>query len=245
MLSTALPDCSAEWALFLDFDGTLVDIAPTPDAVVMQCAVRDALGLLFRRDGGALAVVSGRPITELDHFMRPLRLPAAGVHGQELRLAEAGACESGPALELSAIKAVMEALAVSHPGVMIEDKGSALALHVRARPQAAADCREHLARAVAGDPDLVLLEGHAVFEVKAAAVNKGVAVRRFMAVPPFQGRRPLFVGDDRTDEDGIAAAQQLGGIGVKIGDQPSVAKLRLGDASTFRSWLIAQAGQAA
>ncbi len=240
MQPPALPDSAAGWALFLDFDGTLVDIAPRPDAVVLEGPLREALARLTGQCGLALAIVSGRPIAEIDRFLEPLVLPIAGVHGQEMRLADGRRIEAAPDLDLAPVRDAMRALAASHPALLVEDKGHALALHTRAAPELAPLCRDRLQALVANDPDLLLLEGHCVFEVKAAEVDKGVAVRRFMAEPPFRGRRPLFAGDDRTDEDGIRVAQELGGLGVRIGGSETQALLKLKEARQLRSWLLAQ-----
>lgn len=241
MLPSALPSNSADWAFFFDFDGTLVDIAPTPDAVALEPALRGALEVLARRSQGALAIVSGRPLAELDCFLAPLSLPAAGVHGQELRFADGSRSDLSPNIDLAQLRAAMRDLGQRHRELLLEDKGYALALHTRARPELAPDCLAVLAPLVAADPALTLLQGHCVFEVKAAAIDKGHAVRRFMDQPPFRGRRPLFVGDDRTDEDGIAVAQALGGLGVRIGQGETGARLRLERPEPFRDWLLAQA----
>ncbi len=241
MLPSALPSNSAGWAFFFDFDGTLVDIAPTPDAVALDPALRGALGVLAQRCAGALAIVSGRPIVELDRFLAPLTFPAAGVHGQELRFADGSRSDFSPSIDLTAMRAAMQDLRGRYPELLLEDKGYALALHTRARPALAPDCLAVLIPLVEADPGLTLLQGHCVFEVKAAGIDKGHAVRRFMEQPPFHGRRPLFVGDDRTDEDGIAVAQALGGLGVKIGQGETRARLRLQSPERFRDWLLAQA----
>lgn len=243
MQPAVLPSSSANWALFFDFDGTLVDIAPTPDAVVLDPALRKALSFLAQRSAGALAIVSGRPIAELDHFLRPLTLPSAGVHGQEIRKADGSRSDNAANTELSPLRAAMQDLHARHPALLIEDKGYALALHTRARPDLAPACLAALSPLVDADPALTLLQGHCVFEVKAAGIDKGLAVRQFMSEMPFQGRRPLFVGDDRTDEDGILVAQELGGLGVKIGQGETQARLRLACPKPFRDWVLAQAAK--
>ncbi len=236
-----LPESLADWALFLDFDGTLVDIAPTPDAVVLEPSLHSALGDLAGQLDGALAIVSGRPIAELDHFLAPLRLAAAGVHGQEMRAADGSRKDLSPDLDFAALRQAVDSLTGRHPALLLEDKGYALALHTRAAPELAAECLAILAPLVEADPALALLKGHCVFEIKAAGVDKGLALRRFMQEPPFAGRKPLFVGDDTTDEDGIAAAQALGGLGVRIGAATSGATVKLESPGPFRQWLMDQA----
>ena len=237
----SLPEDMSDWALFLDFDGTLVDIAPTPDAVVLESPIKAALGSVAARCDQALALVSGRPIAELDTFLAPLELAAAGVHGQELRLADGCREDSNLSTDLSRLRSIMLEIERNNAGVLVEDKGHALALHTRARPDLAERCHQSLLALVAENDDLCLLEGHCVLEVKAKGIHKGTAVRRLMTTPPFLGLRPLFVGDDCTDEDGIKAVQELGGLGVRIGPPPSVAAIRLERAEDFRDWLVRQA----
>ncbi|GAB5469790.1 MAG: trehalose-phosphatase [Rhodospirillales bacterium] len=235
------PPLARDSALFLDFDGTLVDIAPTPEEVVLEAGLREALAALSAAHDGALALVSGRPIAALDAHLAPLVTAAAGVHGLELRFPD-GHCESLEAsADLTQIKTAMEHLVAANPGLRLEEKRGALGLHTRARPELEAACRARIAPLVAAEPGLTLLEGLCILEVKTASVNKGTALRRFMEDPPFRGRRPVFAGDDVTDEDAIRATQDLGGIAVKIGDQPSAARYRLPSAQAFRHWLLQQA----
>lgn len=243
MTDRALPQLGGDVALFLDFDGTLVEIAPRPEAVVLEPEVREALARLYASRSGAVAIVSGRPIADLDAILSPLRLPVAGVHGLELRLADGRILQEDGGGDLVPLLREMQALIAAEPELWLEEKPGALALHTRARPDLEAACRQRLEPLVRADPGLTLLHGHRILEVKGAKVSKGTAVARFMAEPPFAERWPLFVGDDVTDEDGILAAQRLGGLGLKIGSQESAAKLRLDDGASFRAWLIAQAWQ--
>jgi trehalose 6-phosphate phosphatase len=233
------PALQAGDALFLDFDGTLADIAPRPDAVRVADGLANTLLRLHERLGGALAIVSGRPIEELDRQLAPLRLPAAGVHGMERRDAQglqhrlvAG---GEPALERVADAA--EALAARHRGLLVERKPGAVALHFRLAPELEALCIETMRAAVAGDAALALLHGKAVIEAKPTLAGKGRAIAAFMTEAPFAGRRPVFAGDDVTDEAGFEVALALGGDAVKVGDGATAASFRLADPSAVQVWL--------
>jgi trehalose 6-phosphate phosphatase len=221
-LDTLRPDC----ALFLDFDGTLVDIAAEPDAVVVPSSLVPALSALQRYLGGAVAVVSGRPIREIDQFLSPIRLPVAGVHGAERRTA-VGALERARALPLATVEQAARALAARHAGLLVEHKQSSIALHYRQAPHLEAECLDAMQSAVDRSPGLTLLRGKMVAEAKPAEASKGGAIEAFLREAPFAGRTPVFIGDDVTDEAGFAAVQRLGGLGVKVGDGPTVAWQRL------------------
>ncbi|MED5619426.1 trehalose-phosphatase [Ideonella sp. BN130291] len=234
------PPLNDDHALFLDFDGTLVDIAPSPDRIVVDPALTHALARLSERLGGALAIISGRPIAELDRWLAPLTLPAAGIHGAERRRA-AGTVERLPTTALDAIATRAEALAATHPGLRVERKGAAVALHYREAPQWEAACREAITQALAGAPGLQLLDGKMVLEVLPRGVSKGHAIEAFLAEPPFAGRQPLFLGDDVTDEAGFEVVQRLGGVAVKVGPGPTIAAQRIDGAAAVRRWLLAAA----
>lgn len=226
------PDC----ALFLDFDGTLVDIAPLPSQVVVTPALCAALAALQVRLGGRLAVISGRPIAELDTLLAPLVLPAAGVHGMERRGAD-GVLRRLPPPDFSGVRARALALAARHPGLWVEEKHGALALHCRQAPELYALCSAQLGAAVRESAGLVLMEGKMIVEVKAAGVSKGTAIREFLTEAPFRGYRPLFVGDDTTDEAGFDYVQGIDGIGLKVGPGPSMARCRIASAEDLRAAL--------
>lgn len=213
-------------ALFLDFDGTLVELAPEPGAVEVPAGLLPTLAGLHRLLGGALAVVSGRPIDEIDRFLAPLRLPAAGVHGAQRRTA-AQAVLHAPSVPLGRAAQAAADLARQHHGLRVEHKGSSVALHYRQLPQAEALCIAAMQAAVDASPGLALLRGKMVVEAKPAAVGKDQAIAAFLREPPFAGRTPVFAGDDVTDEPGFATVQRLGGLGVKVGDGASVAAQRL------------------
>lgn len=225
-------------ALFLDFDGTLVAIAATPDAITVPPDLPDRLTRLAQAFNGALATVTGRPIEQIDTFLHPYRGLAAGVHGQQMRLDPDGPVQVRPDPPgLADLCAQIEAFAAQHSGVQVERKPGAVGLHYRGAPEAEAACSAAMERAMAGLPGLTLLRGKMVLEARASDAHKGAAVERLMALPVCAGRAPVFVGDDRTDEDGFAACQRLGGFAVKIGPEDSGADYRLADEAAVQAWL--------
>jgi trehalose 6-phosphate phosphatase len=225
-------------AVFLDFDGTLVDLAPTPDGVRLEAGVVEALALLAERHGGALALVSGRPVAQIDAMLAPLSLPVAGVHGVERRGAD-GALHVAATPDVSSVLARARALAAMHPGLLVEHKRGAVALHYRLAPELEQLCLQEMTAAVQACPGVLLLHGKMVLEAKPAATDKGGAIAAFMRESPFAGRRPVFAGDDTTDEAGFAFVQQVGGQGVKVGKGPSAATLRLASPGALRAALLA------
>jgi trehalose 6-phosphate phosphatase len=205
-------------ALLFDVDGTLIDIAPRPDAVVVPDDLRQLLARLAKATDGALALVSGRPIADLDRLFAPLVLPAIGGHGAEMRRTPGQAVEASAPLP-EALRRELAAARAVDPGILIEDKSYSLALHYRAAPQAQTRLRRHIDRVCAKFPGeaLEVLPGKALFEVKRPGISKGEAVGRLMARAPFAGRRPVFVGDDVTDESVFAQLPALGGVGFAVG----------------------------
>jgi len=240
MTTAALPAPRRDWALFLDFDGTLVEIAESPDAVRTEHHLLETLMTLSDKLGGALAIVSGRPVAEIDGHLDHARIAAAGLHGLEMRLKSGAPVRKLDATALdSRIIAELRTVADAHEGLLLEDKGAAVALHYRNRPDLEALCLEAAEAAVAGRPALGLLRGKMVVEIKSASSDKGRAVRRFMDTAPFAGRKPVFVGDDVTDEDGFRAASALGGFGIKVGEGETVARWRIDSVAEFLRWLAA------
>lgn len=224
--------------LFLDFDGTLVDIAATPEAVELPHGLVPLLAELQTLLGGALALVSGRQIDTLDHFLAPLRLPSAGEHGAQRRDAQGRVHEQAPP-DLRAVLAAANALAARHAGLQVERKQAAIALHYRQAPHLEALCRDALADAVDSDPSVELLHGKCVVEIKPAGANKGLAIGAFLREAPFTGRRPFFAGDDTTDESGFAVVQAHGGLGLKVGAGATQARGRLASPQGVLGWLRA------
>lgn len=231
----------AQSALFLDFDGTLVEIASRPDGVVVPAELPALLDALRDSLDGALAVVSGRRIAELDRLLSPARFAAAGVHGAEWREPGSEAVrvvgEPLPDELRRRFQAAFERLQARWPGLLAEDKGSSLAVHYRLAPDAEAAVQAALDELTI-EPRWQILGGHQVLEIKCSAVNKGIAVRDFMQGPAFTGHRPIYVGDDRTDTDGLAVAVELGGEGIVVGDLAApAARFALTDPAAVRAWL--------
>jgi trehalose 6-phosphate phosphatase len=234
------------WAYFLDFDGTLVELAVTPSTVQVHDAVRRGLRDLWRRSGGAVALVSGRSVASVDALLAPLRLPVAGQHGSELRidLARPPERRAVPAPLTPGERALLQAGARRFPGVLLEDKGAGVALHYRRAPEAAEACHQLALQLAAAAPGARSVQpGKMVVELKLAPAHKGEAVRRLMQSAPFAGRRPVFVGDDATDEDGFRAVLALGGLAVRVGeDTPdSAASHALPDSAAVLQWLASVA----
>jgi len=224
-------------ALFLDFDGTLVEIAATPDAVAVAPGLTATLARLAERLGGALAVVSGRPVAAIDGFLAPLHLPVSGLHGLETRYAPGAPVErAAPVPNMVALRGALAREPFPH-GVLVEDKDVTIAVHYRLAPHAEDLVRRRIATLTAGADDLAVLHGKMVVEVKPRGASKGTAVAALMAAPPFAGRVPVFVGDDVTDEDGFAGAEALGGFGIKVGPGPTRARERLPSVTAVQGWL--------
>ena len=227
-------------ALFLDFDGTLVPIAPRPQDVHVAPWLVPTLRQVQHALGGALALLSGRPLEQLDGLLKPLQLAAAGVHGVQRRASD-GRRWVHAAEPPAAIARAVHALAQHHPELLIEKKPSSLAVHYRAAPELEPICRTTLVAALQGQTAWVLLVGHAVFEIKPRGLNKASALRAFLAEPPFAGRVPIVVGDDVTDEDAFAAALEAGGHAIKVGPGTTIARSRLADPPAVCRWLTASA----
>ncbi len=223
-------------ALFLDFDGTLVDIADQPHDVEVPANLVATLATLKDYLGGAVAVISGRPISQIDAFLAPLQLPVAGVHGTERRRAT-GELHLLPTHSLDRIEQAARALASQHSGLLVEGKRGSIALHYRQAPELQELCLATLQAAVQESPGVTLLQGKMVVEAKPSGASKGGAIEEFMREPPFAGRTPLFVGDDITDEVGFSSVQRMGGLGVKVGEGSSVAWQRIATPEQFRQQL--------
>lgn len=223
-------------ALFLDFDGTLADLAPRPELVQVEADLVDILRTLYQALDGALAIISGRPVAELDHFLAPLRLPTAGVHGAEFRN-HGESIVQVPAPALGALEPHLEALARHYPGVRLERKSVAIAVHYRDVPQVETLVRDAVAALLRDAEGLEALPGKMVVEIKPAGIDKGGAITSFMRAPPFANRVPLFAGDDQTDEAGFAMVRGMGGIGVLVGERESLASHAVPNPPALRSWL--------
>jgi len=234
-----LPELRADWAFFLDVDGTLLDYAPTPHSVRVDERTRALLERVQRFSDGALALISGRSAADLDRLFGPLTTALAGQHGVERRDA-AGAWHRHDLPEdgVRAASKQLAALAANHLGLVFEDKGLNLAMHYRLAPSLGGEV-ERVIRGLAQGlgPQFEVQGGKMIWEIKPSGRDKGKSVLEFMREPPFAGRTALFVGDDVTDESAFEAVNRLGGASVKVGPGESAARFRLADAEGVRRWL--------
>jgi trehalose 6-phosphate phosphatase len=236
----ALPQPAHDWALFLDFDGTLAEIAEHPDVVSVQPPLPSTLAAVSEALDGALAIVSGRPLLQIDTLLAPLTLPVAGLHGLERRDAGGRVVRADvPTGELKSARRALADFVCGTPGLVLEDKGLTLALHFRQAPTRRAECRRAVDRALAnGTGALHVLKGKMVYEIKPVGVDKGRAIAAFLGEPPFAGRVPVFAGDDTTDEDGFALVNRRGGISIRVGDGTATqAGWRAVSVGEFLDWL--------
>jgi trehalose 6-phosphate phosphatase len=242
----ALPAWRDDWALFLDVDGTILEIAPAPTAVQVPAHAVAAMAAAYKRLSGALALVSGRSIADLDALFTPLQLPAAGSHGAQRRTAAGVVLGRHDAERLAAARELLVPWVAAHHGTLLEDKQDSLAVHYRNAPDLEAAARRAVTAAmVAVGPDFHVQEGKMVLEIKARATSKGKAIEEFMAEDPFKGRRPVFIGDDLTDEAGFEVVNRLGGHSIAVGvARHTRARWHLRDASHVLRWLESQGQRA-
>jgi len=228
-----------ETAFFFDFDGTLVDLASTPDGVIVPPTLLDTLAELRYLSRGAVAVVSGRGIDSIDGFLGMFDLPVAGLHGAERRDAAGDVMRLGfDDARLVRMERALAELVTQHPGMLLEIKGASLALHYRNAPLAEPVAREAAERLVGEHADAYVLQpGKMVYEIKPKNVDKGRALAAFLDEPPFAGRIPLFAGDDLTDEKGFAVVNARGGLSIKVGEGDTSARARIESVDAFRAWL--------
>ncbi|HTL26826.1 MAG TPA: trehalose-phosphatase [Burkholderiales bacterium] len=234
-----LPEFSRDWALFLDVDGTLVELAEHPRAVHVEPPLIQQLGRLQRLAGGAVALVSGRSVIELDRLFTPLHLAIAGQHGAEIRHANGKTDLDRPrTAAAAAARRALAALAESQAGLYFEDKGVALAVHYRRAPQLGPLVERTLSEvARQSRGEFVMQTGKMVRELVPHGKSKGGAIAAFMREPPFAGRLPVFLGDDVTDEGGFAVVSQLSGHAIKVGTGNSAALYRVAGVRSVRRWL--------
>ena len=241
--STPLPSPAAidlrRTALLLDVDGTLLDIATTPEDVVVPDTLQPALRGLIAVANGAVALVSGRTIATLDRLFAPLKVPAIGGHGAEMRIAPDGAVVKHHVPDLSeALRERLHALSAIDPRLLIEDKLHSIAVHYRLAHQHEDVLKAKIAEIVsAGGDHVEILAGKSVFEVKPSRFNKGSAVIELMSQPPFEGRTPIFLGDDTTDESVFAILPELSGSGFSVGRAIPGAVGVVPSPGDVRSWL--------
>lgn len=237
------PAFADDWALFLDVDGCLLDFAATPDGVMVPAGLTGTVLALAERLHGAVALVSGRALSMLDRLFPALqRIPAAGLHGLELRGPGtlASVAPSAPAA-LQRVRTEAEAIAQAWPGALVESKGPNLALHWRAAPAAVQAFHAFASAALPRLPGYRVQTGDHVLEFRPDSdLDKGAAILALMAASPFRGRVPVFVGDDQTDEHGFAVVNAQGGHSVLVGGRSnSVARYALPDPTSVRAWLRA------
>ncbi|MCC6211951.1 MAG: trehalose-phosphatase [Burkholderiales bacterium] len=240
-----MPPFAPDWAFFLDVDGTLLEFAPHPQEVRVGADLVGLLGRLQAAAGGALALVSGRSVEDVDRLFAPCAFPVAGQHGTERRAADGSVHRHRPPLEgLGRAAAELVRLTAAHGGLVFENKGMAFALHYRLAPalRALAE-REMRAIAAALGDAFELQTGKFVVEIKPSGKDKGSAIAEFGAEAPFAGRRPVFIGDDLTDEPGFEVVNRAGGYSVKVGPGITRARWHLFDAAAVRAWLAAYAAQ--
>lgn len=234
-------------ALLLDVDGTLLDIAATPDGVVVPATLGATLRDLLAQSGGAVALVSGRTIDTLDRLFVPLKLPAIGGHGAEMRFSGDGPVSKRlPPLLSDSLRRRLHALADIDPQVLVEDKHYSIAVHYRLAPKQGNFLKKEVADIVMVDPadHVEILFGKAVIEIKPKQFNKGTAVTELMTYPPFAGRTALFIGDDTTDESVFAILPDLAGAGYSVGRAMLGAEGIFESPEAVRSWLAGLSGHA-
>ena len=236
-------------ALLLDIDGTILDLAPAPQEVWVPAELRNTLSRLEDLTGGALALVSGRSLHDIDLIFSPLQLAAVGGHGAELRVTPRGEVVTRARELNSVLKRKLATLTELGPGILVEDKGYSLALHYRLAPDQGDALRAAIQNICATVPreTVEILPGKLVFEIKTAGINKAGAVRELMKYPPFKERKPIFIGDDTTDEPVFPILAQFGGLGFSVGRAVADVNGHFEKPESVRAWLsrIANKGQGA
>lgn len=226
-------------ACFLDIDGTLVELADSPERVHVDQSLIRMLDRFARVADGAVALISGRQVADMDRLFAPLRLPVAGQHGLERRSASGMVHWHGPpSSEVPRMLALARAWAATRPGLFLEDKAGTFAVHFRQAPHLAEEVRSFLQRLMQQSAgDYCLQPGKMVMEIRHESRNKGTVVAEFMGEPPFAGRTPVFIGDDASDEQAFSVVEDLGGISIKVGVGETSARWRLKDVSAVRAWM--------
>ena len=226
-------------ALFLDIDGTLLDLALTPESVEVPPALVPRLQRISTTLGGAFAFVSGRTIDSIDTLFAPLKLSAVGVHGGEIRGPDGQVTRDGRLVgQIQSAEPLLREAIAGMRGVVLENKHSAIALHYRSVPERGREVLKVAELVVGGmGSEFAVLMGKCVVEIRPRHQTKGVAIEYLMQQPPFRGRTPIFAGDDCTDEDAFEVVNRLGGVSVHIGSSATGAKHRLTDPDQLRSWL--------
>ncbi len=233
------PAPSLNWAYFLDVDGTLINIADTPDAVQVDQALLELIANLHSASGAAVALVSGRMISDLHSLLGLPQLPLSGLHGLERRDSTGRLwIHAAPPTAKCAIKEALAPVLARYPGLLLEDKGLTLALHYRMVPNLAGYVHKIMSELLSSKGQgLELQRGKCVVEIKPAGIDKGSAVAEYLAESPFKGRRAVFIGDDLNDEHGFAEVNKMDGISIKVGHGASCARFRLPNVMAVHGWL--------
>jgi trehalose 6-phosphate phosphatase len=242
LLFRALSSSSDDYALFLDIDGTLLDLADTPDGIVVPERLPSQLDTLAQRLGGALALITGRALAYADQLFAPYRFPIAGLHGAELRQADGDTARAETTPEFEQLKSDLRAATVDLDGVLIEDKGAAVAAHYRRTPERQPELEPLMGAFLArAGENWTLQRGKMVLEIRPSSADKGRAIDTFLSRPPFSGRRPIAIGDDITDEAMFHVANRHNGYSIRVGPPlvGTAASLTLHSSGTLRE-LIAQ-----
>lgn len=236
------PLVGPNWALFLDVDGTLLDVAPVPNGVIVPHGLIRDLEQLHAALGGALALITGRSISDVDRLFSPLRLPVAGQHGAELRVCARGAVMPvAPAIPPPEWRARLNMLARQYRDLLVEDKGLTIAVHYRNNPAAAQHVDEMLEQLTIEDGRFVVQRGDQVSELRPRDITKGTALTTMMGQEKFRGRTPMMVGNDQADEDAYEAAFSLGGKGLRVGQGVGGGGHDFAAPEAVRHWLSASA----
>lgn len=235
------PPLTLHDALFVDIDGTLVDLAPSPDRVDIDPALRTMLVSVAAALDGAMALITGRSIRDVDGLFPGLALPIAGQHGCERRSGDGTLyLHASDAKTYDRLRNLITRFAVRHPGLMVEHKGASLALHYRAAPELESLVQQSVAEVVdAVDGQWTVERGKCLLEVRPGGPDKGRAIAEFVREPPFAGRRVVFAGDDVGDEAGFRFVDKVGGVAVKVGSGMTFARYRLPDVEAVRAWIAA------
>lgn len=223
-------------ALFLDFDGTLVDFAPTPDGIDVPNQLLALLEGLTSGFDGALALVTGRSVASLEKHLSGFKINIAGEHGAHFAFADGNTHHingAGFATELAEANSLFAGV----DGVEVEAKAAGFGIHYRRAPEQTEAVKRFMEEVGKARSDLEILQGNMIVEARSKGIHKGAAVERFLSTPSFAGRTPVFIGDDTTDEDGFRTVNQAGGISIKVGEGATVAQDRLADVEAVREWL--------